>query len=72
MFPVSCRVLVDDHKLAMLHEVGINTIRDLAEADKYVILKLRGHDFPGVEELMDYTDICDLRALAVAAVDKCT
>jgi hypothetical protein len=56
----------------MLHAVGITTIRELAEADKYVILKLRGHDFPGVEEVLDFTDICDLRALAVAAVEKCT
>ena len=63
---------MDDHKLAMLHKVGIYTIRDLAEVDKYMILKLRGHDFPGVEEVMDFTDICDLRALAVAAVEKCT
>jgi hypothetical protein len=69
---VRFRVLLDDHKLDMLHEVGIYTIRELAEADKYIILKLRGHDFPGVEEVMDFTDICDLRALAVAAVDKCT
>ena len=63
---------MDDHKLDMLHSVGIYTIRDLAEADKYVILKLRGHDFPGVEEVMDFTDICDVRALAAAAVEKCT
>ena len=69
---VRIRVLLDDHKLDMLHEVGIYTIRELAEADKYIILKLRGHDFPGVEGVMDFTDICDLRALAVAAVDKCT
>lgn len=68
----SFRILIDDHKLAMLHSVGIKSIQDLANADKYVILKLRGHDFPGVEEVLDYTDICDLRALAVAVVEKCT
>lgn len=57
----------------MLHSVGIETIQDLAEADKYTILKLRGHDFPGVpeEDLMDYYDICDIRALAIDVVDKC-
>ena len=64
--------MVDEHKMEMLHAVKIYTIKDLANADKYTILKLRGHDFPGVTDTMDYYDICDLRALAIAAVDKCT
>lgn len=60
--------------LEMLHSVGLHTVRDLATADKYVILKLRGHDFPGVQEedLLDFYDICDYRELALAIVDKCS
>jgi hypothetical protein len=60
--------------LEMLNSVGLHTVRDLATADKYVILKLRGHDFPGTkeEDLMDFYDVCDFRALALAVVDKCT
>jgi hypothetical protein len=60
-------------KLAMLQSVGLVTIRDLAVADKYVILKLRGFDFPQVPltERMNFEDICDFRELAKAVVDKC-
>ncbi len=57
----------------MLHSVGLHTIRDLAEANKYKILKLRGFDFPYVplEDRLHFDDICDFWALAKAAVDKC-
>jgi hypothetical protein len=67
------RKYLTKEKLDMLHSVGLYTIRDLAEADKYVILKLRGFDFPQValENRMHFDDICDYRALAIAAVDKC-
>jgi hypothetical protein len=60
-------------KIEMLRSVGIFTIRDLAEADKYLILKLRGFDFPQVplEDRLHFDDICDFRELAKAVVDKC-
>lgn len=65
------RQYVSDAQLAMLHSVGLYSIRDLATADKYVILKLRGWDFPQVTERLNFYDICDYRALAIAIVDKC-
>ena len=34
----------------MMRRVGIRTIRDITTADKYMILKLRGHDFPQVPD----------------------
>jgi hypothetical protein len=48
-------------------------VRDLANADKYAILKLRGFDFPQVskEDRLTFYTICDIRALAVAVVNKC-
>lgn len=60
-------------KLELLYSVGIYTIRELAEADKYKILKLRGFDFPQVplEDRLSFDDICDFRELAKAVVDKC-
>lgn len=63
-----------DKKLEQLHTVGIETIRDLATADKYQILRLRGHDYPQVEEtdLMNFVDVCNARVLAEAVVEKCT
>lgn len=57
-----------------LNEVGLKTIRDLANAGKYDILKLRGFDVPQVplDQRYDFYDICDVRALAIAVVEKCT
>ena len=57
----------------MLHRAGLFTIRQLAEADKYTMLKLRGHDFPHIkkEDLMDFYDVCNFRELAKAIVNKC-
>jgi hypothetical protein len=43
------RDYITDRKLQMLNQLGLYTIRDLAEADKYTILKLRGFDFPQVK-----------------------
>ena len=61
-------------KLQMLNDAGIYTIRDLATANKYQILKLRGFDFPQIplSDRMDFYDICDARQLAIAVVDKCS
>ncbi len=61
-------------KIAMLNSVGIYTIRDLADIDLYTVLKLRGFDFPQVplSDRMQFTDVCDYRALARSLVEKCT
>jgi len=65
---------ITDDRIEMLNSLGIHTIKEFAEADKYVILKLRGYDFPGVpdEERLDYYDVCDARQLAIAIVDMCS
>jgi hypothetical protein len=54
--------------------VGINTVAELANADKYTVLKLRGFDYPQVaqEDRLTFFDICDKKALAQAIVSKCT
>ena len=66
---------------------------DLATADKYKILKLRGFNFPvgegkenprqagsgrrleeaavKAEPKLDFHDVCDVRALAIAVINKC-
>jgi len=71
--PLTRRDYVYPRDLEMFHAVGLRTIRDLAEADKYVILKLRGFDIPDVpmEERHDMMDVCDKRALAIALVEMC-
>jgi hypothetical protein len=67
------RKYLTPEKIAMLESVGLYTIRDLAEANKYLILKLRGFDFPQVplDERLHFDDICDFRELAKAVLDKC-
>ena len=57
-----------------MHSVNIYTIRDLAEAGLYDIVKLRGFDYPQVkmEDRLQFTSVCDKRALAIALVKKCT
>ena len=61
-------------EMKMLHSVGLYTITDLANADKYTILKLRGFDIPQVPKTQRYSfdKVCDVRALAQAVVQKCT
>jgi hypothetical protein len=58
----------------VLHQVGIYTVKDLAEANKYDILKLRGYDIPQVplNKRMNFKDVCDFKALAEAVMKKCT
>lgn len=65
---------MSDEDIAALHAVNIFTIRELAEAGKYTIAKLRGFDYPQVkeEDLLDFASICDKRELAMALVKKCT
>jgi hypothetical protein len=68
------REYLSDQNVADLREVGIHTIRELANAPLYTILKLRGYDYPQVEmkDRMTFESICDKRALAQAIVSKCT
>lgn len=68
------RNYLTDQNIADMKLLGINSIRDLADAPKYTILKLRGYDFPQIEmkNRMTFTDVCDARALAQAIVEKCT
>ena len=42
------RSLVTEEEAEMLTQVGVETIAQLASADKYTILKLRGYDIPQV------------------------
>ena len=66
------RPYVTGKRLEQLYSLNITTIRNLAyDADVYTILKLRGFSFPGDEEKMDFFDICDVRALAIAIDKKC-
>eukprot|EP00606_Chrysophyceae_sp_TOSAG23-5_P001461 GSChrysophyteH2.ASY1.ANO1.245.1 assembled CDS len=57
-----------------MHSVGIYTIRDLANAGLYDIVKLRGFDYPQVaeEDRLTFYSVCDKRALAIALVSKCS
>jgi len=69
--------MITDAQFEDLHSLGIYTIRDLAEADAYSILRLRGYDYPEVTDLLTafqsgYYTICDIRELAIAVVEKCT
>jgi hypothetical protein len=66
------RPYVSGQRLKDLNSLDLHTIQDLAvKADVYAILKLRGYDFPGVTERMNFYDICDVRALAKGILDKC-
>lgn len=58
----------------MLYRAGVYTIRDLADADLYTILKLRGFDVPQVpaSQRLAYHDVCDVRKLAIEVVKKCS
>lgn len=60
-------------QIKMLHQVGLETIRDLANATLYQILKLRGFDVPEVNasSRLNFVNVCDFRALAIAIVKKC-
>jgi hypothetical protein len=55
-----------DSDIEAMHSVGIFTIRDLAEAGLYTIIKLRGFDYPQVEEedRLGFGSVCVKRELA--------
>lgn len=72
--PYELRSYLSDYDIASMREVGVNTIRDLATADVYTILKLRGFDIPQVPKSERYQvySVCDIRAFAISMVDKCS
>ena len=49
---------------------GVNSIMDLASADLFSVVKLRGFDYPG-RHAPEIPNICFLRALFIAVADKC-
>jgi len=52
---------------------GINTLDDLVNVDVLTLVRLRGFDYPQVEEKDLHTvyHICDVKELAVAILNKC-
>ena len=63
--------ILSKEDLAKINRQGIQTIRDMVDADLYTILKLRGFDYPW-EENMTVDNICFVRALSVAFIEKCS
>ena len=62
--------IVSDRGVAAMAEENITTVEDLASADLYTVLKLRGFDFPG-RTAREVANLCLLREVALAIVDKC-
>ena len=61
---------VSDADLSVMASTGVTTIEELASADLYSILKLRGFDYPG-RHAREVPNICYLRAISIAFVGKC-
>lgn len=68
------RSYIPQADIEAMRSVGLNTIAELAAADLYTVLKLRGFDIPQVPLNQRYkvSAICDYRAFAKAIVDKCS
>jgi len=64
-------VISSDEDISIMASEGVNTIQDLASADLYKVVKLRGFDYPG-RHAQEVPNICLLRAISIALVDKCT
>ncbi|KAG5190744.1 hypothetical protein JKP88DRAFT_352587 [Tribonema minus] len=65
--PVARAPYADNATMAQLAENGLYTVADLAAADKYTVLRLRGFDVP-LSQRYTFSNMCDLRALAMALV----
>jgi hypothetical protein len=63
--------IVSRNDISVIASEGVITVADLAYADLYKVVKLRGFDYPG-RHAPEVTNICFLRALSIAIVDKCT
>mmetsp|Transcript_4298 Transcript_4298/g.9268 ORF Transcript_4298/g.9268 Transcript_4298/m.9268 type:complete len:1107 (-) Transcript_4298:1229-4549(-) len=68
--PRSTTLLLNDTDIATAADVGVTTIKELASADLYRILKLRGFDYPGIIA-REIRNVCYLRAISLAFVKKC-
>ncbi|KAL7471825.1 hypothetical protein ACHAXS_012134, partial [Conticribra weissflogii] len=66
----STTIFLSDLDIATAAAVGVTTIKELASADLYRILKLRGFDYPG-QFAREVRNICYLRALSLVLVEKC-
>lgn len=62
--------IVSEWGAAAMAEENITTVEDLASADVYKILKLRGFDFPG-RTAREVANVCLLREVSKSIVDKC-
>ena len=71
-FHLSALPLVSPQDAERMKLVGITTIQDLSKASVYDILKLRSVDNPLLEKIPAVHNICYLKALADAFVDKCS
>lgn len=63
--------IVNDDDIAVMALKGVKTVSDLATADLYSILNLRGFDFPG-RHSHRVSGVCYLRAISIAIAKKCT
>ena len=62
--------LVKNEDVEKMRNLDIYTIHDLAFANLYTILKLRGFHYPW-EESRKVNEICYLRKLAISLIEKC-
>jgi hypothetical protein len=62
--------IMSNKDFATLSAANMSTIEDLAFADLYAILRLRGFDYPG-KVAREVPNICLLREVAVEVVHKC-
>ena len=67
----SSRDIMNSKDFDIMSLANVSTIRDLALADLYTILKLRGFDYPG-RVTRKVENVCLLREIALAFVEKCT
>ncbi|KAL9186585.1 hypothetical protein ACHAXT_005823 [Thalassiosira profunda] len=67
----SASSIVSDEDVSLMAAEGIETVNDLASADLYTVLKLRGFDYPG-REALEVANLCFLRAISLAIVEKCS
>lgn len=63
--------IVSDSGVSIMAQEGVNTVRDLAFADLYSVLKLRGFDYPG-RYAQEVANVCYLREITLAIVEKCS
>jgi hypothetical protein len=67
----SASPIVSTNDISVMASEGVITVADLAHADLYKVVKLRGFDYPG-RHAPEVSNICFLRALSIAIVDKCS